>query len=123
MFIRGKFINESSAEKVQFEGSYKQPITSYDNPSLHTYSWMDQPVYDTGTYTRESLTEGKLTKYFHAGVAYANLEDYKIQEAAEQERVDAVMNRRMEEERRQQEIQLAAVRNAATEIVESQHSL
>ena len=86
LFIRGKFINESSAEKVQFEGSYKQPITSYDNPSLHTYSWMDQPVYDTGTYTRESLTEGKLTKYFHAGVTYANLEDYKIQEAAEQKR-------------------------------------
>ena len=81
--IRGKFINESSTEKVQFEGSFKKTVTG----------WVYEPIYRTGTYTVESLTEGKLTKYLHEGVTYANLEDYKNEKTAEWERAFAERKR------------------------------
>ena len=99
--IRGKFINESSTEKVQFEGSFKKTVT--------IYGWVYEPIYRTGTYTVESLTEGKLTKYLHEGVTYASLEDYKNQVAVERERkAIAAENKRKQDaidaEQRKQEL-------------------
>ena len=80
--IRGKFTKHTDESSIIFEGSFKKECC-----------WNLQPVFHTGTYTLESLTEGKLTKYLHEGVTYANLEDYKNEKTAEWERAFAERKR------------------------------